>query len=157
MASFAFNRISLLLTDYVLGASGSITPPSSWRMALATTPTSGYNKSTSVWSATVSGANVNEIGSTTGGGYVRTTINRDQTGAGWGASTTDSTGASSTGAQVTFSFSTSAPTPNGANSWVLTDGATLNAGQLYVAADTASTRSFQTGDTEKVTPTIKGA
>jgi hypothetical protein len=157
MASFVFNRLALLSTDYVMGSSGSITPPSSWTVALATTATSGYNKSTSVWSATVSGANVNEIGSTTANGYARQTINRDQTGNGWGAATTDATGATTTGKQVTFTLSTGAPSPNGANSWVVTDGTTLNAGQLYFAADTAATRTFQTGDTEKVTPSLKGA
>ena len=156
MAAFTFNRMSQLGTDYVMGASGSITPPTSWKACLASTPTSGYNKSTSAWSATVSGANVNELGSTTANGYARQTINKDQTGAGWGASTTDSTGATTTGAQVTFTF-TGAPSPNGANSWVISDGTTLNAGQLYFAADTAATRTFANGDTEKVTPSLKGS
>jgi hypothetical protein len=156
MAAFTFNRLSQLGTDYIMGASGTITPPASWKACLATTPTSGYNKSTSAWSATVSGANVNELASTTAAGYARQTINRDQTGAGWGASTTDATGATTTGAQVTFSF-TGTPSPNGANSWVISDGTTLNAGQLYFAADTAATRSFANGDTEKVTPSLKGS
>jgi hypothetical protein len=155
MAAFTFNRMSLMGTDYVMGASASILPPAAWKIALATSPTSGYNKSTSVWSATVSGANVNEIGATTPNGYARTTINKDQTGAGWPAATTDATGATTTGAQVTFSF-TGAPSTNGANSWVCSDGTTLNAGQLYFAADTAATRTFANGDTEKVTPSLKG-
>jgi hypothetical protein len=55
--------------------------------------------------------------------------------------------------QVTFSFS-GTPTTNGANSWYMT-GASSGADQLYVAADTAATRNFATGDTEKVTATIK--
>ncbi|HEX6826083.1 MAG TPA: hypothetical protein VF077_07170, partial [Nitrospiraceae bacterium] len=84
----------------------------------------------------------------------RQTINKDQTGAGWTASTNDNTGSISTGAQVTFTF-TGAPSPNGANSWVMSDGTTLNAGQLYMAADTATTRTFANGDTEKVTPSLK--
>lgn len=155
MAAFTFNRMSLLGTDYVMGASASITPPASWKPALATSPTSGYNKTTSVWSATVSGANVNELASTTASGYARATINKDQTGAGWAAGTTDATGATTAGAQVTFTF-TGAPAPNGANSWVISDGVTLNAGQLYFAADTAAARSFANGDTEKVTPSLKG-
>lgn len=156
MAAFTFNRMAFLVTDYVMGASGSITPPSSWRMGLATSPTSGYNKSTSAWSSTVSGANVNELGSSTANGYARATINKDQTGAGWAAGSGDATGVTTTGAQVTFTF-TGAPSPNGANSWVLTDGATLNAGQLYFAADTAATRTFANGDTEKVTPSLKAS
>src|SRR5438552_14664100 len=156
MAAFTFNRMSLLGTDYVVGASGSITPPASWKMGLATTPTSGYNKSTSAWSVTVSGANVNEIGSTTPAGYARQTIDMDETGAGWSSGTTDSTGATTTGAQVTYSF-TGAPSPNGANSGICAAGTTLNAGQLYFGADTAATRSFANGDTEKVTPSLKGS
>lgn len=156
MAAFTFNRLSQLGTDYIMGASASITPPASWKAALATTGTGSLNKSTSAWSATVSGANVNELGSTTANGYARQTINRDQTGAGWAASTTDATGATTVGAQVTFTF-TGAPSPNGANSWVISDGTTLNAGQLYFAADTAAARTFANGDTEKVTPSLKGS
>jgi hypothetical protein len=56
--------------------------------------------------------------------------------------------------QVTFSFS-GTPSPNGANSWFIGDGTSLNAGQIYMAADTAATRTFATGDTEKVTATVK--
>lgn len=156
MAAFTFNRMSLLGTDYIMGASASITPPATWKVALATSPTSGYNKSTSAWSVTVSGANVNEIASTTLNGYARQSINKDQTGAGWAAGTTDATGATTVGAQVTFTF-TGAPSPNGANSWVMSDGVTVNAGQLYFAADTAAARSFANGDTEKVTPSLKGS
>lgn len=155
MAAFTFNRMSLLGTDYVMGASGTITPPTSWKPSLATSGTGSLNKNTSVWSVTVSGANVNEIGSTTAAGYTRQTINKDQTGAGWAAGTTDATGATTVGAQVTFTF-TGAPSPNGANSWVISDGTTLNAGQLYFAADTAAARTFANGDTEKVTPSLKG-
>ncbi len=156
MAAFTFNRMALMATDYVMGASGSITPPTSWRMGLATTGTGAYNKSTSIWSVTVSGANVNELGSTTAICYARGTINKDETGAGWAAGTTDATGATTLGAQVTFTF-TGAPSPNGANSWILTDGATLNAGQLYFGADTAAARTFANGDTEKVTPSLKAS
>lgn len=156
MAVITFNRASRMFTDYVLGASGTIVPPSSWTVALSTTLVSTTAKD-AVWSATVSGTNVNEIGSTTAAGYARQTINRDQTGAGWGASTNDSTGSSSTGAQVTFgAFTGSGPSPNGAKSWVITDGSTLNAGQLYFLGETAATRTFAAGDTEKVTPTVKG-
>lgn len=157
MAAFTFDRFAQMATDYVLGASASVTPPASWKVALATTATSGYNKSTSVWSATVSGANVNEVGSTTLASYARQTINKDQTGAGWTASTNDATGSTTTGAQVTFGAFGAGLSPNGANSWILTDGTTLNAGQLYFGADTAATRTFASGDTEKVTPSLKAS
>lgn len=157
MAVFTFDRYDLLNTDYVLGASGTITPPASWKVALATTACSAYDKSASVWSATVSGNNVNEVGSSTSASYARQTINKDQTGAGWAAGTTDSTGATTTGAQVTFGAFGSGLSPNGANSVVITDGTTLNAGQLYFAFDTAATRTFASGDTEKATPSLKAA
>jgi hypothetical protein len=163
-AVIVFQRMSQLVTDYVLGASGSITPPATWQEALSTTVVgSGSNMArNSVWSATVSGSNVNEIGSTTAAGYARQAVAKsiNQAGIDWGTSTFDSTfstgGQSSTADQTTFgAFTGSGPSPNGANSWVISDGTTLNAGQLYVAADTAATRTFAVGDTEKVTATIK--
>lgn len=165
MAVIAFQRLSQLVTDYVLGASGSITPPSAWTMGLATTNvgSGGANDyaRNSVWSAAVSTTNINEIGATTANGYARQTIAKSiaQAGIDWGTSTFDNTfstgGQSTTADQVTFGAFSGQPSPNGANSWVLTDGATLNAGQPYFAADTAATRTFDTGDTEKVTATLK--
>jgi len=163
MATIVFQRASQLFTDYVLGASGTITPPASWTMGLSTTVVgSGSNMArNSVWSVTVSGSNVNEIGSSTANGYARQTIAKSiNTGSiDWGTSTFDntfSTGGQSTQAdQVTFGTFSGAPSPNGANSWALTDGTTLNAGELYVAADTAATRTYGNGDTEKVTITLK--
>lgn len=163
MATIVFQRMSQLVTDYVMGASGSITPPASWTMGLSTTVVgSGANMArNSIWSVTVSGSNVNEIGSTTANGYARQTIAKsiNQAGIDWGTSTFDNTfatGGQSTAAdQVTFGAFSGAPSPNGANSWALTDGSTLNAGQLYFAADTAATRTFANGDTEKVTATLK--
>lgn len=163
MATIVFQRMSQLLTDYVLGNSGSITPPASWTMGLSTTVVgSGANMArNSVWSATVSGSNVNEIGSSTANGYARQTIARSiNTGSiDWGTSSFDNTfstgGQSSAADQVTFGAFSGAPSPNGANSWAITEGTTLNAGNLHVAADTAAPRTFGTGDTEKVTATIK--
>lgn len=164
MAVLAFQRMSQLVTDYVMGNSGSITPPSTWYLALASTNVGSgggtdYARD-SVWSATVSGTNANELGSTTVNGYARQAIAKsiNQAGIDWGTSVFDSTfstgGQSTTADQVTYTF-TGAPNPNGANSWVLTDGTTLNAGQLYFTGDTAATRTFANGDTEKVAPAIK--
>lgn len=163
MATIVFLQMSKLVTDYVLGNSGTVTPPSSWTMGLSTTVVgTGSNMArNSVWSVTVSGSNVNEIGSTTAAGYARQTIARTiaQGGIDWGTSSSDNTfatgGQSTTADQVTFGAFSGAPSPNGANSWALTDGATLNAGALYFAADTAATRTFANGDTEKVTATLK--
>lgn len=160
MAVIAFQRLSQLVTDYLLGASGSITPPAGWTIALSTTAVSTQARN-SIWSATITGTNVNELGSTTPAGYARQTIARTiaQAGVDWQASTFDVTpstgGQSTTADQVTFGAFSGAPAPNGANSWIVTDGATLNAGQLYFGGDTAATRTFANGDTEKVTPTLK--
>jgi hypothetical protein len=163
MAVIAFQVMSELVTDYVMGNSGTITPPSGWKLCLSTTSVgSGSNMARdSVWSVTVSGSNVNEIGSTTAANYSRQDIARsiNQGAIDWGTSTFDNTfatGGQTTDAdQVTFGAFSGAPSPNGANSWVLSDGATLNAGNLYFAGDTAATRTFANGDTEKVTPSIK--
>lgn len=165
-AVIVFQPLSQLLTDYVLGNSGTEVPPASWTMGLATTNVGSgggtdYARD-SVWSATVSGTNINEIGSTTAAGYARQTIARSiaQGAIDWQASTFDNTfatgGQSTTADQVTFgAFTGSGPTPNGANSWVITAGTTLNAGDPYCASDTAATRTFAVGDTEKVTATLK--
>lgn len=159
-AVIAFQRMSQLVTDYVLGNSGTITPPSGWTIGLSNVAVGTMNRN-SVWSVTVSGTNINELGSTTPSGYARQTIAKSiaQGAIDWGTSTFDNTtstgGQSTTADQVTFGAFSAAPAPNGANSWVVTDGATLNAGQPYFAGDTAATRTFANGDTEKVTPTLK--
>lgn len=159
-AVIAFQRMSQLVTDYVLGNSGSIVPPASWTIGLSSVAV-GTMARNSVWSATVTGTNINEIGATTASGYARQTIAKSiaQAGIDWGTSTFDNTlstgGQSTTADQVTFGAFSAAPTPNGANSWVLTDGSTLNAGNPYFAGDTAAQRNFANGDTEKVTPTLK--
>jgi hypothetical protein len=160
MAVLAFQRLSQLVTDYILGNSGTIVPPTNWTMGLSSVAV-GTMARNSIWSVTVSGTNINEIGATTPAGYARQTIARTiaQAGVDWGTSTFDNTtatgGQSSTADQVTFGAFSGAPSPNGANSWVVTDGATLNAGNPYFAGDTAATRTFANGDTEKVTATLK--
>lgn len=158
-ATIVFQRWTDLHINYILGNSGTITPPSSWQVALSTTAVSSMARNSAI-SATVSGTNVNELASTTASGYARQAVARtiNQAGIDWGTSSFDNTlstgGTSSTADQVTFTF-TGTPSPNGANSWFMGDGTTLNAGQIYVAADTAAQRNFANGDTEKVTATIK--
>jgi hypothetical protein len=158
-ATIVFQRWTDLHVNYILGNSGTITPPSSWQIALGTTAVSALARNSAI-SATVTGTNLNELASTTAGGYARQAVARTiaQAGIDWAASSFDntlSTGGSSMAAdQVTFSF-TASPSPNGANDWFMGDGTSLNAGQIYVAADTAAQRNFANGDTEKVTATIK--
>ncbi len=159
-AVLAFQQMSKLVTDYIMGNSGTVTPPSGWTIGLSSVAVGSMARN-SVWSATVSGTNINEIGATTAAGYARQTIARSiaQGAVDWGTSTFDNTtvggGQSTTADQTTFGAFSGAPSPNGANSWVVTDGSTLNAGNPYFGGDTAATRTFANGDTEKVTPTIK--
>jgi hypothetical protein len=155
MAVIVFDRLDLLVTDYIMGNSGSITPPSPWKVAMATRLVTNYVQA-SAWAGNDTGTNLNEIGGTTANGYARQSVNRDQTGAGWAAGVTDSPGKRTDGAQVTFTF-TGAPSPNSANAWVVTDGTTLNAGQVYMAGDTAAARTYGNGDTQKVTPKLKAS
>lgn len=158
-ATIVFQRWTDLHTNYVLGASGTITPPASWQIALSTTAVSAMARNSAI-SVTVSGTNVNELASTTAAGYARQAVARTiATGSiDWAASSFDNTlstgGTSQAADQVTFTFS-GTPSPNGANSWFMGDGTSLNAGQIYMAADTAATRNFANGDTEKVTATVK--
>lgn len=158
-ATIVFQRWTDLHLNYVLGASATITPPASWQIALGTTAVSSLARN-SIISATITGTNLNELASTTAAGYARQAVAKSiATGSiDWAASTFDNTlstgGTSMAADQVTFTF-TGVPAPTGANSWFMSDGTTLNAGQIYVAADTAATRNFANGDTEKVTATIK--
>lgn len=158
-ATIVFQRWTDLHLNYILGASATITPPSSWQIGLSTTAVSSMARNSAI-SATVTGTNLNEIGSTTAAGYARQAVARTiaQAGIDWAASTFDNTlatgGTSMAADQVTFSF-TGTPSPGATVSWFMSDGTTINAGQIYVAADTAATRNFANGDTEKVTATIK--
>lgn len=158
-ATIVFQRWTDLHLNYILGASGTITPPTTFYVCLSTTAVSSMARNSSI-SATVSGTNVNEIASTTAAGYARQAVARTiaQAGIDWAASTFDNTlstgGTSMAADQVTFSF-TGTPSPNGANSWFIADVTTLNTGPIQVAADTAAVRNFANGDTEKVTATMK--
>src|SRR3970282_1050632 len=119
VATIAFQRLSQLVTDYVLGNSATIVPPASWTMGLATTNVGSGGASdyarNSIWSVTVATTNINEIGSTTAAGYARQTIARTiaQAPIDWLASTFDNTfatgGQSATADQVTFGAFTGAP------------------------------------------------
>src|SRR5215831_4559468 len=109
MAVIVFQRYSQLGTDYLLGASGTITPPSSYKICLSTVAVASMARNSTI-SATVSGTNVNEIGSTTAAGYARNDVARTiaQAGQDWQTSTFDSTlatgGQSMSSDQVTFTF-----------------------------------------------------
>lgn len=158
-ATILFQRWTDLHLNYILGASGTITPPASWQFGLSITAVSAMARNSAI-SVTVSGTNLNEIGSTAAAGYARQAVAKTiaQGGIDWAASTFDNTlstgGTSMAADQVTFTF-TGTPNPGATLSWFMGDGTTINAGQIYCAADTAATRNFANGDTEKVTATIK--
>lgn len=159
-ATIVFQRWTDLHLNYILGSSGSIIPPAgSWQIALSTTAVSTLARN-SIISATVTGTNLNELASSTAAGYARQAVAKSiATGSiDWAASTFDNTlstgGTSQAADQVTFTF-TGVPSPQGANSWFMCDLTVVNTGQIYVAADTAATRNFANGDTEKVTATLK--
>lgn len=162
MAVIATNAFERFLTDYVLGASATVVPPSTWKVSMSPSAVGSMSRAT-VWAASPTGVNIQELGGGGGtsafsGGMARQNINRDQTAAGWPAGTIDVSvplSYKTTGAQVTFGPFSGAPSPNGAQSWELTDGTGPNTGVLYLAGDTAATRTFTAGDTEKVQPTVK--
>lgn len=99
-------------------------------------------------------AQILEIGVTTANGYARATISRDQTAGGWPASTKPGSSYQTTAAQKSFTF-TGAPAPNGATLWFVAGNSTTNADNALFGADTAATRTFGNGDTERVTPTYQ--
>src|SRR5215475_9341108 len=92
MATIVFQRWTDLVINYILGNSGSITPPSTWEIALGTTSVSSLARNSAI-SATVSGTNLNELASTTAGGYARQAVARtiNQAGIDWGTSSFDNT------------------------------------------------------------------
>ena len=99
-------------------------------------------------------AQILEVGTTTQNGYARASITRDQSAGGWPAATKPGTSYQATTAQKSFSF-TGAPSPNGATLWFVAGSTTLNADNCLFGADTAATRTFANGDTERVTPTYQ--
>jgi hypothetical protein len=99
-------------------------------------------------------AQIIEVGTGTANGYARATISRDQTAGGWPASTKPGSSYQSTTAQKSFTF-TGAPSPNGATLWFVAGSATTNADNVLFGADTAATRTFGNGDTERITPTYQ--
>jgi len=99
-------------------------------------------------------AQILEIGTTAAAGYGRASISRDQTAGGWPASTLQGGSYAATTAQKSFSF-TGVPNPNGATLWFVAGSTTTNQDNALFGADTAATRTFGNGDTERVTPTYQ--
>lgn len=99
-------------------------------------------------------AQILEIGTSTANGYARASISRDQAAGGWPASGIVGSSYASTTAQKSFSF-VGAPDPNGATLWFVAGSTTTNHDNALFGSDTAATRTFGNGDTERVTPTYQ--
>lgn len=96
-------------------------------------------------------AQILEVGTSAANGYARAAITRDQAAGGWPAATLSGS-YSTTASQKSFTF-TGAPNPNGATLWFVAGSNTTNHDNALFGADTAATRTFGNGDTERVTPT----
>jgi len=97
-------------------------------------------------------AQILELGTSTAAGYARQGLTRDTTG--WPAATLVTTSYQSTAPQQTFTF-TGAPSPNSATLWFVAGSTTTNNDNALFGADTAATRVFANGDTERITPTYR--
>lgn len=155
MASILWNKGEQAFIDGFLGGQSNYgtpvvvpAPGANWGLGLGTRVGGvGSNKADVM-------AQILEIGTTTPNGYGRAAISRDQTAGGWPASTKPGTSYQSTTAQKTFSF-TGAPSPNGATLWFVAGTTTINNDNCLFGSDTAATRTFGNGDTERVTPTYQ--
>lgn len=155
MASIVWNKGERAFIDGLLGGQANYLSPvivptagANWGLGLGTRSGGvGSTKSDAM-------AQILEIGTTSAAGYARATIVRDQSAGGWPAATKPSTSYQSTAAQKTFSF-TGTPNPNGATLWFVSGTTTINDDNCLFGSDTAATRTFGNGDTERVTPTYQ--
>lgn len=155
MASIIWNKGEQSLIDGWLGGQSTYGSPvivptagSNWGLGLGTRVGGVGTLKSDVM------AQILEVGTTAANGYARATITRDQSAGGWPASTKPGSSYQSTTAQKTFSF-TGAPNPNGATLWFVAGSTTTNQDNCLFGSDTAATRTFANGDTERVTPTYQ--
>jgi hypothetical protein len=152
MAAILWNKGERSLIDAWLGGQSNYQSPpiipsagGNWGLGLGTRVGGvGSNKADVM-------AQILELGTTTAAGYARAPISRDQTAGGWPASSLSGGSYMSTAAQKSFSF-TGAPSPNGATLWFVCGSTVVGADNAIFGADTAATRTFGNGDTERVTP-----
>ena len=97
-------------------------------------------------------AQILEVGTSAANGYARQALSRDTTG--WPAATLQTGSYQSTAPQITITF-TGTPNPNGATLWFVAGSTTTNNDNCLFGGDTAATRNFANGDTEKVTATYR--
>ena len=155
MASILWNVGERSVVDGWLGGQSNYLTPNivpsaggNWGLGLGTRVGGvGSNKADLI-------ATIAEIGTTTASGYARQSITRNQAGGGWPAASKPGASYQSTAPQVTFSF-TNAPNPNGATLWFLAGTNVIGNDNAIFGADTAATRTFNNGDTERVTATYQ--
>lgn len=154
-AAIMYNKGEQSVCDGWLGGQSNYGTPvivpaaaGNWGLGLGTRAGGvGSNKADAI-------ATIAEVGTTTPAGYARATISRDQAAGGWPASTKPGSSYQTTAAQKSFTF-TGAPNPNGATLWFVSGSGTINQDNALFGADTAATRTFANGDTERVTPTYQ--
>lgn len=97
-------------------------------------------------------AQILEVGTVTPAGYGRASLTRNHTG--WPDAIKPGASYKSVAPQQSFVFSNS-PSPNGATLWFIAGSAVVNDDNIVMGADTAATRTFNMGDTERVTPSYQ--
>lgn len=158
MAAILLNKGEQSLLDtWLVGTTTSRNPDTNFGIGLAKV-TGGVAAMDKTWVyGTTPATQIAEIGVVTPNGYAaREPINRNDDGATpkWPSSTLVTTSYQSTGTQVTFTFS-GAPDLNGATIWFAALSLVRATNDILFGADLAATRTFATGDTEKVTPTFR--
>ena len=153
MASIIWNKGERSVIDAWLGGQDNYLTPnivpadaSNWGLGLGTRVGGVGSTKANVM------AQILEIGTATANGYARQSISRDQAAGGWPASSLVGSNYSSTAPQKSFTF-TNAPSPNSATLWFLAGTTVINDDNCLFGADTAATRIFGNGDTERVTAT----
>lgn len=132
-------------TDRIAPAPGTTPVTNAWGVGMGQTAIGSLTKASVL-------AGIIELGTSAANGYARQGILRDTTG--WPASTLVSNSYQTTGPQVSFVF-TGAPNPNGANCWFVAGSTVTSHDNALFGADTAATRTFANGDTERITPTYR--
>ena len=154
MASIVFNNGEKAILDACLNGAGSSVgydfggggpqmvpaPSDPWGVGLGTSSVSELNKASDVTA-------IDEIGTTSAGGYERQSLLRH--GTGWPPASLTSGSFQSAATQVTFTFS-GAPSPNGANMWFLAGSDVVGHDNALFGADLAQERTYSNGNQHQI-------
>lgn len=156
MAGILYNRGEETFINCILG--GLATPNGSPQLIPAASGSWGLGLGTRVGGVGTTKSDtittIAEVGTTTANGYARAPITRDQSAGGWPAATLTGGSYEATAGQATFNF-TGAPSPNGATLWFVAGDTTINHDNALFGADLSATRTFGTGDSERVIPSFQ--